>query len=134
MSDPIALVTDEDISYEEFLDFLRDYGAMLLNPYEGFDGQLVRDGNDVWIAYDNELRELEPDRIAEAARVLGAQPRVQLILEISRAPGSEGLAIEFAHHFAQRWNCLIDNCRSTPDAKLYTRHEILAIGDGRARL
>ncbi len=92
MSDPIALVTDEDISYEEFLNFLRDYGAMLLNPYEGFDGQLVRDGNDVWIAYDNELRELEPDRIAEAARVLGAQPRVQLILEISRAPGSEGLA------------------------------------------
>lgn len=48
------------------------------------------------------------EEITELAKHLGATPQTVVAIDISRTPGSQDLALEFAVGLAKRWGGLVD--------------------------
>jgi hypothetical protein len=120
MSEPVALISSEEIQLNDFLDFLEGQGAVL-TPEDPFNGYIARDQACIWLALClNECKqEFDPNDPVLLKR-LQSTPRTWVIVEISRQPHSKRLAIEFALNFGERWNAIMDNLRG----KLYSRQEL----------
>lgn len=133
MSEPITILSVASVTREEFLSFLKSLGGML-TPDSAFDGRLSNVDRHLWIAFDDEgLRSFEEDEELEQeretiARMLGAKPRTQIVVEISDAEGSERMAVDFACAFAEKWPSVVDDSRD----KIYSMPELFELRrDGR---
>ena len=57
---------------------------------------------------------------------LGGLPQTDVVLHVSREPGSEQLAIELAIQFAKRWPCVLDNLSGLA-RRIFTLEELQAL-------
>lgn len=121
MPEPVSLISSADIKQEEFSTFLQQLGAVL-HPDNVYDGRLSRGNFHVWISLDNsELKNFEADEIERITQQLGDMPQTHILLDVSKNPGSQQLAIEFACNFAKQWPCVVyDLCKN-----VYSAQELL---------
>ncbi len=121
MPEPISLISSADIKQEEFMNFLQQVGAVL-HPDPLYDGSLSKGSLYIWIALDNsELKNFDADEIELITQQLNGNPQTHILLDVSKKLGSEQMAFEFAHRFAERWNCVIYDSNQ----KVYSRQELL---------
>ena len=113
MPEPVSLISSADIKQEEFSTFLQQLGAVL-HPDHVYDGRLSRGNFHIWIALDNsELKNFETDEIKRITQQLADMPQTHILLDVSKNPGSQQLAIEFACKFAEQWPCVVyDLCKN----------------------
>jgi hypothetical protein len=113
MSEPILLLSAATITPSEFVAFLTEIGAVL-DPDEVFDGRLSTGNRHIWLRLDDrEIGQLEPPTVQRVADALGDRPRSSVVVEISRTPGSERLAADFADQFSRRWPSVVFDFRDS---------------------
>lgn len=72
--------------------------------------RVSRGADHVWVyGPEGESLETDPDDEAAYEDKLGAPPRTEVSLELSRSPGSPELAREIAEAADRRWNVIVDN-------------------------
>lgn len=127
MAEPIAVFTTAPVSDQAFQHFLQTIGAYPAR--DGWsEGQLSDVDRHVWIERSPEsLTELEQDGTpAEHAAIkqrLGGWPATCILLNISRTPGSDRLAMQFILAFIQHWPVLVDDGLG----HLYTSADVRAL-------
>ncbi|MBD2774741.1 hypothetical protein [Iningainema tapete] len=123
MPEPISLISSADVKPEEFENFLQQVGAVL-HPDNLYDGRLSKGNINVWIALDNsELTNFDVEEIELITQRLGGSPKTHILLDVSKKPGSEKIALEFACNFATKWNCVIYDSNQ----KVYSTQELLKL-------
>jgi hypothetical protein len=120
MPEPISLISSDEILPTEFLNFLQHSGA-LINPDTIYDGRISRENNHVWIVLDNsEFKNFDSEEIRLITQKLTAKPQTHILLDVSKTPGSQQLALEFVYKFARQWSCVVyDLCQ-----KVYSVEEL----------
>jgi hypothetical protein len=106
MSANLILLTLDAIDDADFAAFLTAFGGVS-HPGEVETGQVSRGRCHLWIF-------LSPQTLAEILEVLadalvaklGRLPLSCVVLELSRAQGTERLALEFSIAVAERWNAV----------------------------
>lgn len=107
MPEPMSLISSANITPVEFSAFLQQCGAVL-HPDRVYDGRLDNGNLHIWIALDNsELKNFDADEIELMSQHLGDRPKTHILLDISKTPGSQQLATEFARKFAAKWSCVV---------------------------
>lgn len=102
MSDPVSLISSAVITRDELAAFLPAVGARA-EPNGASVGRLSEGNSHVWIGIDNSpLEDYEQQELDVLTHLLGDIPRTLISLEISRASGSQQLAVRFALAAAQR--------------------------------
>ncbi len=112
MSQTLSLYSSQRIAPPDFVRFVHDVGGQILDEAT-LDASVSRDDCHVWFygARDRLAgRAEEPEPSIE--RKLGASALVHLDMQLSHADGSEMLALEVAHAFAQRW-VAVASCAAT---------------------
>jgi hypothetical protein len=133
MSNNLALYSKDPIGSEEFFEFLVEIGGVA-KPDQFIDGRLSRDQRHLWLFNSLEaLEESLEDIGAELTKALGGEPRGCIVIELSRAPGSERLALDFSIAFAERWHAVLcdpwDRLRTLDDMRRALRDgESLGVG------
>lgn len=62
--------------------------------------------------FDDEGKPLDEDDIVlldQAKALLGSEFQTWIYIVLGRGPGSQRLAVRFAHTCCQRWPCVVDN-------------------------
>jgi hypothetical protein len=107
MSDNLILLSSDTISYDDFAAFLTEIGGVL-KPGGAKDGQFSRGRCHLWIFLSpGNLVEAIEDLGSAITEKLGSLPQGCVVLEVSRAPGTERLALEFSIAFAERWHAVL---------------------------
>ncbi len=120
MSNPVSLISSAVITSDELAAFLPTVGARA-TPAAAFLGQLSEGNRHVWISIDNTpLEDFDQQELDVLTRLLGDIPRTLIGLEISRASGSQQLAVRFALATAERWPCVVDDTYG----KIYTPQQL----------
>ena len=102
MPKPFALVSSSDIKGREFLNMVREVGGVIEDT-KVLQGRISQGERHVWVALDNSLlNEYEADEVELIRQKLGQKPQSCILLDVSRAAGSERLALEFACTCAER--------------------------------
>lgn len=111
MSDTVALISSSEIKQEEFISFLQNLGAFIIeDTNDPFDARFSRGYQHVWIALDHRgFNDYQTHEIEVFTQMLSGKPQTHIVLEISRETGSQQLAVELACAFAERWQCIVDN-------------------------
>lgn len=123
MPEPISLISSAEIQPSEFLSFLQ-YLGILLHPDNLYDGRISRENAHVWMVLDNtELENFNADEMKLITQKLTAKPQTHILLDVSKTPGSEQLALEFACKFANRWSCIIYDS----NYNIYSGQELLEL-------
>uniref|UniRef100_A0A8J6ZKS6 Uncharacterized protein n=2 Tax=Desmonostoc muscorum TaxID=1179 RepID=A0A8J6ZKS6_DESMC len=123
MPEPISLISSAEIEPAEFLTFL-EYSNVLLHPDNVYDGRISRANTHLWIVLDNtELKNFSTEEIELITQKLTAKPQTHILLDVSKTPGSEQLALEFACKFAKKWSCVIYDSSQ----KVYSAEELLGL-------
>lgn len=123
MPEPISLISSAEIQPAEFLTFL-EHSKVLLHPDDVYDGRISRGNNHVWIVLNNtELKNFSTDEIELITQKLTAKPQTHILLDVSKTPGSEQLALEFACKFAKKWSCVIYDSSQ----RVYSAQELLGL-------
>ncbi|MBC1241115.1 hypothetical protein VF14_26980 [Nostoc linckia z18] len=123
MPESISLISSAKIEPAEFLAFL-EYSDVLLHPDKIYDGRISRVNSHVWIVLDNtELKNFSTDEIELITQKLRAKPETHILLDVSKTPGSEQLAFEFACKFAKKWSCVIYDSSQ----RVYSTQELLGL-------
>ncbi len=111
MSEPVALFFNAAISPKEFAMTLLSKGGVM-DPKSEMEGQVSRGSRHVWVFLQSpDLRQLEEPIASEVTSALGGRPQTNLVMEISRHPGSDELAVELASAFAAQWPVVAHNLR-----------------------
>lgn len=122
MPEPVSLISSADIKQEEFFTFLKQLGTVL-HPDNVYDARLSRGNLHVWITLDNsELKKIEVDETKRITQQLAGMPRTHILLDVSKTPGSQQLAIEFACKFAEQWPCVVYDL-----GKIYSVQDLLEL-------
>lgn len=130
MSDPIALISSDEITPEEFTTFLKQIGGVV-SPDDKFKGRFSSGDLHIWLFLSpNELESLEINQRQSFVQKLGATPRSCIVFEISRKVGSEQLAIELACTFSERWRIIVYNFLD----KVYSIQELSHLNQTGGRL
>ncbi len=112
MPEPVALLSSEKITKEDFTAFLKALGAKS-DPDKIYDGIISKEEATVWLALNPEDLLNYPETTEEITIVrqkLGSMPQTRVSLDIAkRSWQSERLAAEIACKFAERWSCVVDN-------------------------
>ncbi len=123
MPEPISLISSVEIQPSEFLIFLQ-YLGILLHPDNVYDGRISRGNTHVWMVLDNtELENFNADEMKLITQKLTAKPQTHILLDVSKTPGSEELALEFACKFAKRWSCIVYDS----NYNIYSTQELLEL-------
>lgn len=112
----VELLFGVPVDPDEFLDVVVALGGER-HPDEWNDGRLVRDSRTVWIFVDPD-EEPEPDQVFLAEERLGAPIGRRVIIDCSKAEGSDRLALEVIEAAASRWPLVVDTLNgevSLPD-------------------
>lgn len=103
MSNTFAFISTGEIKHKELIEFLVQRGATI-HPDEVYDGRISQENKHVWVRLDSRiLTEFEADDRELLMQKLAGRPRTSIILEVSRTPGSQQLAVDFACKCAERW-------------------------------
>lgn len=130
MSDPIALISSDEITPEQFTAFLERIGGAV-NSDDKFKGRFSSGYLHIWVFLSpEELESLEPTERELIVQKLGATPRSCIVFEISRKVGSEQLAIELARTFSERWRIIVYNFLD----KVYSIQELSNLNQTGGRL
>lgn len=114
----MSLISNANITPVEFFAFLQQCGAVL-NPDRVYDGRIDNGNLHVPIALDNsELKNFDADEIEQMSQHLGDRPKTHILLDISKTPGSQQLATDFARKFAAKWSCVVYDS----DERIYSPH------------
>ncbi len=132
MSEPVALLTSKKLSSEELFTFTSTVRIpqteVVLRPRTYCDAQLIRDDENVWITFNSE--DIHYDDDDEDTKIvlqkLGAFPQSNLVLDISRNPQSQHLAVAFALAFTKQWPCVVDNLRGD-EHEVFSAQEVLEL-------
>ncbi|MFI6519721.1 hypothetical protein ACIBF1_29465 [Spirillospora sp. NPDC050679] len=109
MADAVGLILAADPTDEEVLGLVAEAGGEVL-PDEMIDGLIEKGTGVVWVAVRPEYQiPLNDEELASYLEKLGAPVAKQILLNISRAAGSEELAFDFVQRAAARWRLLVDN-------------------------
>jgi hypothetical protein len=109
MSEPLILLSSAAISEDDFITFLTGIGGVH-EPGDVEIGRFSRDRCHLWIFLNPQaLAESLEDIGAAATEKLGGAPQSCVVLELSREPGTERLALEFSIAFAERWPAVLND-------------------------
>ena len=123
MPKPFALISSSDIKAQAFFDVLRASGGVIEDA-SALAGRISRGEQHVWVSLDNGLlKDYEADEIALISQKLKGTPSSSILLAVSRAAGSEQLAVAFAPACAQLWPCVVYNLRD----KVFSAQELLGL-------
>ncbi len=123
--EPVQLVSSVEISRPELVAFLQTLGAKA-DSTKIYDGVVYRGDANVWIVLDREG--IDEDDVEIFTQKLGNTPRTSIVIDISRAEGSEQLAVEIVGRFAERWPVVVDNCLPEEiGGKVFTADELLEL-------
>ncbi|MEA5537398.1 hypothetical protein [Crocosphaera sp. XPORK-15E] len=107
MPESISLISNDEITHDEFILFLKQLGVYLY-PDQIYDGRVSRNNCHVWIVLDNsEIQNFAESEIKLITEKLGDYPKTHILLDISKNPGGLELAWEFVNQFYQQWSCVI---------------------------
>jgi hypothetical protein len=124
MSEPVALFSTADLSVVNFAELLTSVHGSL-NADSDRKGRVSRDKRHVWLYFQSEdLTTLPDDMAKEIVPVLGGVPKTNIVLEVSREPGSLKVAFDIARAFATRWPAVLHDLEVP--GRIYTRDELLA--------
>jgi hypothetical protein len=126
MSNNAVLLSTHQLTREELFEVMegmRQPGTDI-DPEDVLDARISRDDKYIWVfLYDAGVEELPEEDMPHIDEVLGGIPQSVVEIEISRQPGSEGLAVEFACLFAERWPCVV----SSLSGKIISRQELFEL-------
>ena len=109
MSEPLILLSSAEISEDDFITFLTRIGGVH-EPGEVEIGRFSRGRCHHWIFLSLQaLTESLEDIGAAATEKLGGVPQSCVVLELSSAPGTQRLALEFSIAFAERWPAVLND-------------------------
>ncbi len=121
MSDPIAIISNINISSENFVDFLQNQNNVFVENMDAGEGRISKGHCHVWIYMSNdELQYYKSNDLFLIKHALGHKPQTLIILEISRTAGSEQLANDFIYQFLKKWPCIVDDLHG----KIYSLKEL----------
>lgn len=107
MPESISLISNHKITHHEFILFLKELDVYLY-PDQIYDGRLSQNNCHVWIALDNsEIENFDEAEIKLITEKLGDYPKIHILLDVSKNPGSLELAGEFINYFHQKYNCVV---------------------------
>jgi hypothetical protein len=123
MMDTLILLSSDTISHDDLTAFLTEIGAVI-KPDEVSDGRLSRGWCHLWISLSPEtlaaMREDDKRLCNAATEKLGSAPRSCVDADVSRAVGSDRLALEFSIAFTERWHAVLCD----PEDRLWTLAEL----------
>jgi hypothetical protein len=123
MAEPVALISSERITQQDFATALTAIGAVI-DPSDAAKARFSSGDMHVWLfRRDEELSTFERPVMELITRGLGGAPQTCIIIEISRRPGSESLALEVACAFASRWPCVVYDL----GREVYTKQELAVL-------
>lgn len=110
MSTSVYVVSSDDITSEQALDFLSDLKAVDISR-ENVDGQIVDGESNIWIKFlgSSVLEESDEEELDSWAECLGADARSFFELTIGKGAGSMQLAVKMAREAMERWNVVVDD-------------------------
>lgn len=112
MSDPFAILTAAVVETAEFASFLEEVGGTA-DPDQLGTGRISQGRRHVWVFLSSQTLAEVLEQFGDAlTQALGARPQSCVVLEMSSAPDSEALAIEFAIRFAERWPAVLFDLES----------------------
>jgi hypothetical protein len=107
--EPVTLWTSQTFSRDELITALLEIGVKRdENPHRLWDFVCRKEEAIVWVDPDDDEHYPNPEVDELIERKLGSPPQTSIVLQISREPGSEPLAMELAIRFASRWPCVLD--------------------------
>lgn len=119
------MVSSVEISRPELVAFLQTLGAKP-DPNHIYDGHIIRNPAHIYVVLDREG--IDEDDVEIFTQKLGSIPRTSIVIDISRAEGSEQLAVEIVGKFAARWPVIVDNCLPEEiGGKVFTADELLEL-------
>jgi hypothetical protein len=115
MASGLVLYSSHDITQEELMEVILQAGGMLKpNGDEDEPGGLIDGKAHVWISrvpcYDGVIG--DEDDLAyydQAKALLGGEFQTWLYIRLGREPGTQRLAVRFAHTCCQRWPCVVSS-------------------------
>jgi len=127
MSQPILLVSSDIITQEQLHAFLSAVGAATVRS-GSFQGTMFKGASQIWIGLQNkELEYFDTDKRKLVEQKLGGNPQTSIVIEISREPGSQELAVGFVCAFAKWYPCIVDNLRGDAWHAIYSMEELLEL-------
>ncbi len=133
MTENIALISSHAITKEELCEVIL-VGGGVLTPTSVSVGRISRGTCHIWIYLEEQEAFLgtqdaeEQDNPVgwELVRTkLGAKPQSAIEVEVSRVPGSQQLAVNFAILCASRWPCVAIGVDINKD--VFTKEELLQL-------
>lgn len=133
MTENIALISTHAITKQELAETILKGGGVL-TPASGSVGRISQGTRYIWIYLEETEAFLstqdaeEQDNPAgwELVRTkLGEEPQSAIEIEVSRTPGSQQLAVNFAILCAQRWPCVAIGADINKD--VFTKEELLQL-------
>ncbi|MGK7881799.1 MAG: hypothetical protein AB4060_17130 [Crocosphaera sp.] len=123
MPESISLISNQKITHDEFIMFLKKLDVYLY-PDQIYDGRLSQNNCHVWIVLDNsEIENFDESEIKLITEKLGNSPKIHILLDVSKNPGSLELAWEFITYFDQKYNCVVYDSNN----KIYSPQEIFEL-------
>ncbi len=123
MPESISLISNQKITHDEFIMFLKKLDVYLY-PDQIYDGRLSKNNCHVWIVLDNsEIENFDESEIKLITEKLGNSPQIHILLDVSKNPGSLELAWEFINYFNQKYNCVVYDSNN----KIYSPQEIFEL-------
>ena len=114
MTENVALISTHAITKQELAEAILAGGGVLIPENTGF-GRISQVTRHIWIYFEEpevflstqDAEEQDNPAGWELVRTkLGGEPRSAISIEVSRTPGSQKLAVDFAILCAQRWPCV----------------------------
>ena len=107
MSSAIGLLSSREVTPSELAALVVESGGVVAQNNTG-EGRISDGEHHIWIYLSPQ--ELEGVMEVEGEAIvgkLGAQPKTNIVIEVSSTPGSEKLAVDFTRKFAERWPSVV---------------------------
>jgi hypothetical protein len=132
MSSGVVLYSSHGITNEELADIiLQADGVLTPGSPAGYFGGLAAGKAYIWVfripcydgVFDWDGQPLNEDVMVlldQAKVLIGGEFQTWVYIHLGREPGSQRLAVQFAHSCCRRWPCVVDNDRG----RLFSCEEI----------